>query len=152
MVSMKIKNIGLLAPLFFCFGCGQEERSTICRLTEQNNEILLYSKGDQVITQTETAFFTYDALGISAESEKMEEMLDGLFQALKASQHGTEVEIVKKEDGLQITIILDCTKAEFDQLYEAGLIDQPADQISLKKTLDGLEKQGYQCSLRTKEE
>lgn len=63
-----------------------------------------------------------------------------------ADVKGVKVEVTTTDDTMKITATINYEKADFEQLYEYGLVsDKDIKSVSLEKTLKGFEENGYTC-------
>ncbi|MHA6253117.1 YehR family lipoprotein [Oceanobacillus sp. CAU 1775] len=141
----------LCVTLFFSFilvacGSGGEETTTVMR-AEQNGviiEITLEAEGDEVVKQTADNIITYEALGVSNAEEaeaQLGEIVAG-FNEVEGVTHSIDY-----QEGQAIeTLAVNYEEADLEevaQLEGSTFEDTDADYISLEKTIEMLQGQGF---------
>lgn len=143
---MKRKIRLLIFAAFFLALTGCSEKNpvqTVCRW--EQSEITLTAENDRVTAEKESAFLSYDELGIGADKEDLDELIDALFQQYSAGREGIQCTVSKEEAGLSVVLELDLEKVSFIDLQEIGFIQTAGEEISLQKTVSELEARGYSC-------
>lgn len=144
-----MKKLGLLAVMaLLLVGCGGKEKTTVCtgNISGMDVEATVESKGDEV-KKTKTLYTVdYASENYSEEDAKKvgEEWIaqyDGI--------DGLSGKYSLKDGKLLIEENLDYSKADMDQLQEAGLVEFDKEgtfkYISLKETLKQYKSEGATC-------
>lgn len=133
---------------FTLAACGSGEESTTVLQTEQNGvtiKITLEAEGDKVVEQTADNIITYEALGLSSkeEAEAAFSEVNETFQGVEGVTHNMEFQ----DDQAVETLVVDYETADLEevaQLEGSTFEDTDADFISLEKTIEMLESQGFE--------
>lgn len=145
--TKKIVSLVLVGLMVFLMtACGAKEKSAVLTY-EQTGVLMEYridAKGDvvQKITQTST-------LDCSAFSEDQVAAIEASlveYADTYEKMDGVEYSSSKSGDAIVETIIIDATNGDtLGELADAGLlpIEGDASKISLSKTIDNLEEQGW---------
>lgn len=144
-----MRKLGMLiVVLLFLNGCGTEKKTvTTCQAPQQNSTIVLHAVNNQVQAKTETAFFTFEELGLKEDSEKKNEYIVQLLSTFSVGIDGISASVQEENNGLKIEIHTDYSIVDYQQLFHHELITKEADTISLAATQDVLEELGYQCTV-----
>lgn len=82
----------------------------------------------------------------NAIKEKINQSLNSMYQDLEGVQAVGEI----VEDHVEITVTIDYTAADHEQLMEAGLLESgkvDSAYISLEETQESYEDSGYTCTI-----
>lgn len=127
--------------------CGGEESTTVMQIEENGvlSKITLEAEGDEVVKQTADNIITYAALGLNSkeEAEAAFGEVASSFQGIDGVTHSMDYQ----DDQVTETLIVDYGVADFEevaQLEGSTFDDTDADYISLEKTIELLEDQGFE--------
>lgn len=136
------KLLAVLVPVLLLTGCGSSETTTTCTFKEGPTETTatFTSKGDKVSKQVEESVIVLDA-----ETKTYASTLVSLLESELKDIKGVTFTDKTKDDKLILTITVDYTKADFDELAKKDLVESGVDYISLEKTVESFEKDGYTC-------
>lgn len=120
--------------------------------SETQGSLTFESKGDQIQKMTQSFSMSFADLGINEDldqntiKEKINQSLDSMYQDLEGVQAVGEI----VEDHVEITVTIDYTAADHEQLMEAGLLESgkvDSAYISLEETQESYEDSGYTCTI-----
>ncbi|WP_296241548.1 DUF1307 domain-containing protein [uncultured Faecalicoccus sp.] len=120
--------------------------------SETQGTLTFEAKGDQIQKMTQTFSMSFADLGISEDldqnaiKEKINQSLESMYQDLEGVQAVGEI----VEGHVEITVTIDYTVADHDQLMEAGLLESgkvDSAYISLEETQESYEDSGYTCTI-----
>lgn len=136
------KLLAVLVPVLLLTGCGSSETTTTCTFKEGTNvtTATFTSKGDKVSKQVEETVMVLDA-----ETKAYASTVVSLLKAELKDIKGVTFADKTTDDSLTLTITVDYTKADFDELAKKDLVENGVDYISLEKTVASFEKDGYTC-------
>lgn len=140
------KLLIVLLPLLVLTGCGSKEEDDGKKVCTYENSLakmentFYYSK-DNVLKQVEVT----DMKLTDYMQDNLEEVKKDYSEKF-ADVKGVKVEVTTTDDTMKITATINYEKADFEQLYEYGLVsDKDIKSVSLEKTLKGFEENGYTC-------
>ena len=120
--------------------------------SETQGSLTFESKEDQIQKMTQSFSMSFTDLGINEDldqnaiKEKINQSLDSMYQDLEGVQAVGEI----VEDHVEITVTIDYTAADHEQLMEAGLLESgkvDSAYISLEETQESYEDSGYTCTI-----
>lgn len=120
--------------------------------SEMQGSLTFESKGDQIQKMTQSFSMSFTDLGINEDldqnaiKEKINQSLDSMYQDLEGVQAVGEI----VGDHVEITVTIDYTAADHEQLMEAGLLESgkvDSAYISLEETQESYEDSGYTCTI-----
>ncbi|MFD1608221.1 YehR family lipoprotein [Oceanobacillus luteolus] len=132
---------------FTLIACGAEETTTTLSMEQAGVTMVvtLKAEGDRVTEQTADNEIMYDALGVST-AEEAEEFFAGFVEGFDETE-GVTHNIEYQEDKVVESLTVDYEKADIDEVsqlagsqYEA----ESGDEISLERTIEMLEEQGFE--------
>lgn len=131
----------------------QEEKKVTMKCSNEDQGSLTFeAKGDQIEKMTQTFSMSFEELGIREDldattiQDKINQSLDTMYQHLD----GVQVSGQMQDDQVEITITVDYTVADQDQLIEAGLLQSgeiDSTYVSLEQTQESYEDSGYTCAI-----
>lgn len=138
-------------------GCGSssedEKSTTVCSgLVDGVNETMtIKADGDKLVTQKEEITYTFAELGVSKEDLDLDEFMQLLMgQIFDASEvEGIKASYETTDEEVTIILTIDYTKVDLKVLEDAGIVEAgwlTTKYISLEKTIEGLEGNGYKCT------
>lgn len=143
-----MKKLLSLCCVLLLAGCSttqSEEKTTVCKLSEDGMEITntLVYKGDEVIKQTIDSAVTVEG----ADTETLTAFVDEyakLYDDIKGTQYSYDL----KDNVLTENIIIEYSSENIEDLLEMGIISSEDENIrfvSYKQTIDLLKESGFTC-------
>lgn len=127
--------------------CGGEMSTTVMQIEENGvtSKITLEAEDDKVMKQTADNIITYEALGLTSkeDAEAAFGNVVSTFEDVEGVTHSMNYE----DDHATETLVVDYEVADFEevaQLEGSTFEDTDADFISLEKTIEMLENQGFE--------
>lgn len=144
-----MKKFLALCCILCLVGCSSESESktVVCEIEAEgiHNKTTLVADGDKLLTQTSENEVEFEAVGYDeSQTKELAEGFKELFDGVK----GTNYEYSIVDGKLTEKITMDFSETDFKELLENKLVESEEDNISyisLEKTTEGLEKQGYTC-------
>lgn len=128
-----------------------KEKTVICTGSD-NEQVTLTSKGDKLQSMTDVINTSEQDMGIdgSQDSQTVQDAINTSLADKYNSIEGVSASGALKDDGnVQVTIQIDFSKANKQDLINAGLLQQgekDSDVISLKETQKAYTSNGYACN------
>ena len=163
-----MKYIKCLVLLFLLAGCTRineatkkesskeevrENEQTVSCVNDENQELLLFSKGDEIQQLQQSFVIGFEDAGIKEDMDKDEILskikasLDEEYQGIK----GISVEESLVENGVLVQVMIDYTVADLNDLIDKGFVvkgERDSQYISLKESVESYTEKGYACELQ----
>lgn len=119
---------------------------------EGDTTLTLASKGDQLTSMKQVSYLSYSDMGIEISDgmnkDTIQEKVNDALNEKYKYVDGLTVVGNLMDDKVEITMTIDFTQADLDELVDNGLLDQAEkenDKVSLKKTIQAYTDNGYAC-------
>lgn len=136
--------------VFLLIGCQEKVKTTTaCVGVEQgilvNQELVAID--DRITSAVITNTYPFELYQIDNKNESQVKLLvDSLEDQLYMDKfEGYQCEISQDSTGITVKVEVDYVLADMNKLREIGLISGSSDEVSLKLTVNNLEKVGLSC-------
>ena len=129
---------------------GKKEKNVVCEKGEET--IHFEAEEDQIRNFTQVFYLSLSDLQIPKDlkEDEIQELIDNAVKELYAEYLGVSVEGEYVDGHVKMSAIVNYEVADIDALVEAGLLDSgeiESQYVSLKRTIEDLESQGYACEV-----
>ncbi len=125
---------------------------TVSCQNDGETTMTLVAKGDQLTSLKQVSYVSYSDMGIEISDEMNKDTIqEKVNEALNEKYKyvdGLHIVGNLMNDKVEITMTIDFTKADLDELVDNGLLNQAEkenDKVSLKKTMQAYTDNGYAC-------
>lgn len=132
---------------------GEEDtksRSATC--SNDKEEISFEAKGDELLKMEQVFYMSFEDLGIKEDMDtsQMEQKINEKLSSSYANISGVDAIGTIEDNRVKITVTIDYTVADIDELIEEGLLHEgevETQYISFKETTDDYKNNGYVCEI-----
>lgn len=127
-----------------------EEKSAVC--SNDKEEISFDAKGDELLKMEQVFYMSFEDLGIKddMDTSQMEQKINERISSSYADINGVDAVGSIEDNRVKITVTIDYTVADIDELIEEGLLHEgevETQYISFKETTDDYKNNGYVCEI-----